>query len=120
MAAYTEKSTYEYITGDELEEYAIRTYDAVDARYTEAVVMAKVSHAERIVRSLTHTTASTDGIKSLVLELSKYLWELQIFEDYPEEEKEPSPKIFDKLFALLESSESYNPAGPIPMQGIDR
>lgn len=117
---YTETSTYGYITGDELEAYAIRTYVSVDARYTEAVVMGKVSHAERIIRSLTKTTASTDGIKSLVLELSKYLWEVQIFEDYPSEEAEPTPVIFDKLFALLNPSESYSPAGAIPMQGIGR
>lgn len=119
--AYTETSTYGYITGDELEAYAVRDYDAVDARYTEAVVMAKVSQAERIIRSLTDTSSSTDGIKSLVFELSKYLWEVQIYHDHPEAIKnEPSEKTLKNFLNSLLGKESYSPIDSIPMQGIDR
>ena len=119
--AYTELSDYEYITGDELEAYHIQTYVSVDARYTEAVVMAKVSQAERIVRSLTKTTSSTDGIKSLVLEFSKYLWAMQIHEDNPTTAiPAPDATFMNKLLDLLGDSEGYSPAGVVHMSGIDR
>ena len=118
---YTATSTYGYITGDELEEYHILTYLSVDARYTEAVVMAKVSQAERVVRSLTNVTSSTDGTISLVLEYSKYLMEMQIYLDNPNTEA-PPPDLteFNRLFSLLNEVESYSPAGSVPMSGIDK
>lgn len=120
--AYTEVSTYGYITGDELEAYHILTYVNVDARYTEAVVMAKVSQAERIVRSLTRTTTATDGTKSMVLELSRYLWDLQIKADHPEiAVPEVDNTLLLKMFGnlTLVDVESYSPAGRFPMSGID-
>lgn len=119
---YTETSTYGYITGDELEEYHIYTYDSVDARYTEAVVMAKVSHAERIVRGLTKVTTATDGTKSMVLELSRYLMDLQIRADHPEiAVPEVDNSLLMKIFGplTLMDVESYSPAGTVPMSGID-
>ena len=119
--AYTEKSTYEYITGDELEDYHILTYVSVDARYTEAAVMAKVSHAERIIRSITNQTSSSDGIKSLVLEFSKYLMATQIVEDHPDTEiAPPDTKMMDQLFSLLVPGESYSPCGTVHGSGIAR
>ncbi len=120
--AYSEVSTYEYITGDELEAYHVLTYASVDARYAEAVVMAKVSHAERIIRSLTKTTSSTDGTKSLVLEFSKYLMAKQIQEDNVDEGAiiaPPDAEFMNKLIDLLVGSEAYSPAGTVPMSGID-
>ena len=120
---YGEVSTYGYITGDELEAYHILTYDAVDARYTEAVVMAKVSHAEKIVRGLTKVTTATDGTKAMVLELSRYLMDQQIRSDHPEiAVPEIDNSLLIKLFGPLTllDVESYSPAGAVPMSGIDR
>ena len=119
--AYTEVSDYGYITGDELEAYHVLTYANVDARYTEAVVMAKVSQTERIIRSVTNTTSSTDGIKSLVLEFSKYLMAVQIVEDHPDTEiVAPDTKMMDRLFGLLTPGESYSPCGTVHGSGIAR
>lgn len=114
-------SEYEYITVANLEAYHIQTYDAVDARYTDAVVEAKISQAERFVRSITDTTTSTDGIKSLVLEYSKYLMELQFHEDHPESfPNPPLLDLFNQMLQLLLEREKYSPVDSIPMQGIDR
>lgn len=118
---YTEVSTYGYITGDELEDYHLLTYASVDARYVEAAVMAKVSQSERIIRSITNTTVSTDGIKSLVLEFSKYLMATQIVEDHPDTEiAPPDTKMMDRLFSLLTPGESYSPCGTVHGSGIAR
>lgn len=116
-------SEYGYITVANLEAYHVLTYDSVDARYTDAVVEAKISHAEKIVRSLTHITTATDGTKSMVIELSKYLMAVQIHSDHPESNiPDPDDKMLYKLFGgkTLLSLESYSPAGAVPMQGIDR
>jgi hypothetical protein len=114
-------SDYEYIAIADLEAYMVLTLDSVDARYTDTVVEAKISHAERVVRSLTDTTTSTDGIKSLVLEYAKYLMEVQIWIDHPETMKEaPTPDLFNQMLSLLQSREQYNPVDSIPMQGVDR
>ena len=119
--AYTEVSDYGYVTGDELEAYHILTYVSVDARYTEAAVMAKVSQAERTIRSITNTTSSTDGIKSLVLEFSKYLMAIQITEDHPDTDMAPpDTKMMDRLFSLLTPGESYSPCGTVHGSGIAR
>jgi len=118
--AYTETSTYGYITGDELEAYHVLTYVNVDARYTEAVVMAKVTQAELYVRGITDVTTATDGTKSLVLEYSRFLMASQIFEDHPESSKEPNLNLFNQMLSLLYPKETYRPVDSIPMQGIDR
>ena len=116
-------STYGYITVANLEAYHVLTYDSVDARYTDAVVEAKISHAEKIVRTLTNTTTATDGAVSLVLELSKYLMNMQIKEDHPEiAVPDFSTELLDRMFGSLNVLEmvSYSPTGSVPMQGIDR
>lgn len=101
----------------------VLTLDSVDARYTDAVVEAKISHAEKIVRSLTHTTTATDGTKSMVLELSNYMMAQQIKHDHPESNiPDPDEKLLYRIFGgrNLTLIESYSPVGAIPMQGIDR
>ena len=119
--AYTETSTYEYCTGDELEAYAVRDYGTIDARYTEAVVMAKVSQAEYLVRSATKVTTATDGTKALVLELAKYYMEVQIYSDHPEAvSNAPSPDMFNLIWGKLQRYEEYQPVNSIPTQGINR
>lgn len=81
---YTATSTYEYITGDDLEAYTARTYLSADARYTEVVVMAQVSMAERIVNDYqgqTFTPPVDDDIKSAVLMIAKRLMTILMIED---------------------------------------
>lgn len=120
--AYTETSTYGFITGDELEAYMICTFASIDARYTEAVVMAKVSQAERIINSLSgQTNTATDGVVALTMELSKFLWSLQLYEDHPESwVKEPSRIVLDAILNKIIDAEEYSPVDSIAMQGIDR
>jgi len=116
-------SEYGYITVANLEEYHVLTYDAVDARYTDAVVAAKISHAEKIVRSVTKVTSATDGTKSMVLELSRYFMDQQIRSDHPEiAVPEIDNTLLMKMFGnlTLVDVESYSPAGTVPMSGIDR
>lgn len=114
-------SEYGYITVANLEAYHIQDYETMDARYTDVVVEAKITHAEKVVRELTNTTTADDGTVSLVLELSKYLMAMQIHEDNPKTDV-PSPdiKIFDFLLAKLLPSASYSPAGIVHMSGPDR
>jgi len=117
----TTTSEHEYITVANLEAYHVLTYDAVDARYTDIVVEAKISQAENFVRSITDVTTVTDGTKALVIEYSKYLMNLQMLEDHPETTKEkPTLELFNQMLQLLHPREVYSPVDSIPMQGIDR
>ena len=114
-------SLYGYITVAELEAYHVLTYDATDARYTDAIVESKITQAEKMVRSITDVTTATDGTKALVLEYSKYLMNLQILEDHPETSSEkPTLELFNQMLQLLHPREVYSPVDSIPMQGIDR
>ena len=75
MAPYSEVSEYEYITGDELEAYHIHDYSAVDATYTEAVVMAQVSQAEKWVNEYcgqSFTGTIPDGVDFATLEMARH------------------------------------------------
>ena len=75
--AYTALSVYQYCTGDELEAYTSVDYSAVSAtRYSETLVMAKVTLAERTVNAyLGVTTAQTitDGIKMATITIAAKL-----------------------------------------------
>ena len=87
---YTAKSTYEYITGDELEAFAIATYLSIDELFTEAAVMAQVTEAEKWVNEYCKQTftagAAPDGVKAAVKNLARYYMLLQILEKgYTEE-----------------------------------
>ena len=114
-------SLYGYITVADLEAYHVVTYDAVDALYTDAVVEAKITQSEKFIRGITDVTTATDGTKSLVLEYSKYLMNLQFLEDHPETLREkPTLEVFNYMLSLLHPREQYTPVDSIPMQGADR
>jgi len=74
--AYTEVSVYAYITGDELEAYTGIDYSANNAIYTEAIVMAKVTIAERMVNAylgVSTAQTKTDGIKVATIIVAAHL-----------------------------------------------
>ena len=83
--AYTEVSTYQYCTGDELESFAINDYSVTDALFTEAAVMAQVSEAERWVNEYCKQTftagAAPDGVKTATLNLARYYMHVQMLEN---------------------------------------
>lgn len=83
--AYTAKSTYEYITGDELEAFAIATYTTVDALFTEAAVMAQVSESERWINEYCKQSftaaAAPDGVKTATLNMARYYMNIQMLEN---------------------------------------
>ena len=63
--AYSEVSVYQYITGDDLEAYTGIDYSANNGIYTEAVVMAKVTIAERMINAylgVSTAQTKTDGV----------------------------------------------------------
>ena len=74
---YTEVSVYTYCTGDELEAYTSIDYSAISAtRYSEALVMAKVTLAERMVNGYLGVTTGqtvTDGIKMATITIAAKL-----------------------------------------------
>ena len=78
---YTEVSVYGYITGDNLEAYTGIDYSANNAVYTEAVVMAKVTIAERMIHGYLGVSAAqttTDGIISATTVIAAHLMSLSM------------------------------------------
>jgi len=71
---YTEVSEYGYITGDELEAFTGLDYSAINATvFTEALVMGKVSIAERMINSylgVTTAQTKTDGVITCTMVIS--------------------------------------------------
>ncbi|MCP4550883.1 MAG: hypothetical protein GY834_02330 [Bacteroidetes bacterium] len=77
-------STYEYTTVAALEALMALTLDAVDARYTDAVVEAKITQAERWINEYcgqTFTGTIPDGVVFATLEVAKFFMNLQMLED---------------------------------------
>lgn len=102
--AYTEVSTYQYCTGDELEALHKYTYLSVDARYTEAAVMEEVTQAERWVNEYCGQTftagAAPDGVEFATLEMARYFMNRQFLTDgYLEE----LPKTLNEILQLCKN-----------------
>ncbi|MFX1371337.1 MAG: hypothetical protein ACFFCE_05710 [Promethearchaeota archaeon] len=82
--AYTETSEYEYITGDQLEDYACKTYANLIPSYSEAQVVAKISMAERIINSIEGKSFSgtiPDRIITATTLLAERMMILQMIKD---------------------------------------
>lgn len=83
--AFAEVSTYQYITGDELEAFAVTDYSVADTLFTEAAIMAQVSEAERWVNEHCKQTftagAAPDGVKTATLNLARYYMHVQMLEN---------------------------------------
>lgn len=83
---YTATSTYQYITGIELEAFAITVYLTVDVLFTEVAVMEQVSEAERWVNEHCKQTfgigvLAPDGVRTATLNLARYYMHVQMFEN---------------------------------------
>lgn len=78
-------STYQYVTGDELESFAINDYGTTDAIYTEAAVMGQVSEAERWVNEYCKQSftagAAPDGVETATLQMARYLMNVKMLGD---------------------------------------
>ena len=84
--AYTETSTYQYITGIELEDFAINDYSVTDVLFGEADVIAQISEAERWVNEHCKQTfgigvLAPDGVRTATLNLARYYMHVQMFEN---------------------------------------
>lgn len=78
---YTEVSVYGYITGDNLEAYTGIDYSANSAIYTEAVVMAKVTIAERMVNAYLGVSTGqtiTDGVITSTIMITAHLMSMDM------------------------------------------
>ena len=108
-------SAYGIITVANLETYMGVTFDSVDARYTDGLVEAHISQAERIMASLLSKTplATDPGTVALVYELSKYLITITMATDHPESFKAPERTVIDSILAPILERESYNPVGSV-------
>lgn len=122
--AYAEVSVYQYITGDDLENYTGIDYDANNAIYTEAVVMAKVTVAERMVNAylgVSSAQTKTDGVKVATIIIAAHL--LAISMQY----QATNNPITDKYIINIKNHLGFwlNNDGTIgvdaiPMSGADR
>lgn len=123
--AYTEVSTYGYITGDQLEEFTGIDYSVVEAtRFSEAKVMSRVSAAERIVHGYLGVSAAqtvTDGIMVCVTIIAAKLMNVALLEFgvQPEEYKldllEMSTSSILRMFLVTDVG-----VDAVPMSGADR
>jgi hypothetical protein len=104
-------SEYGIISVENLEAYMIVTFASVDARYTDGVVEAHISQAERIVASLLRKTpvATDPGTKSLVMEISQFLMQTRMATDHPESYKLPERNVLDSILAPVIANEGYKP-----------
>ena len=75
-------SDYQYVTGDELEDFAIVDYSVFAAIYTEAAVMGQVDEAEHWVNEYCKKTftagAAPSGVKSATLHMARYYMNVQL------------------------------------------
>ena len=115
-------SDYGIITVANLESYMAIDFGNTDAKYTDAVVEARISQAERFVAVKLRTTSLTtsDGVKSAVYILSERLMRNLLVEDgYCDPELKELTRFYDRLIDKFLEDDDYNPCGPIPMQGLD-
>jgi hypothetical protein len=121
--AYTATSTYEYITGDELEAFARKDYSAIDStNYTEANVMAQVTAAEEIVNSIcgqSFTGTIPDGVKVATKLIARQLMLNVLYEDGWLTDPPHSTNFYDETVRQALHSHHYDPVDSVPAQGID-
>lgn len=79
----------------------IVTFDSYDVRYTDPIVMAKVTQAERWVNEYcgqSFTGTIPDGVVFATLELARHFWNLQFLED---DHIEELPKTLSEILPLI-------------------
>ena len=122
--AYTETSTYGYITGDQLEDFTSVDYSVVDATaFAEAKVMGKVSIAETMVHAflgVSSAQTATDGIKTAVMLISaRILNDSMIKFGYltAENEEQPFNVYIDSIMEKWLTGDTDLMVDSIPMSG---
>ena len=93
-------SAYGYITVAELEAFAVTDYGTVDASYTDAVVEANISQAERLVNiyvGQTFTGTIPDGVVYVVLDVSFKLMHNRMVEEGIMDRQNPKKYFEDQL-----------------------
>jgi len=102
-------TAYNYITVSDLEDFTGTDYSAVDSDYTDTVIGAKISNAERIVNSICRDDFSgtiPDGVKAATIQIAANLMHNQLVNDGYAENR---IKAFDKsIEAILEDSKASN------------
>ena len=110
-------STYGYITVADLEAYASTDYSAVDADYTDAIIEAQITQAERIINVNTGTTFTgtiPDAIVMATLDVAmRLMYNRMIFDEYIEN-AELMPPMSENITEMLRI---YN-AGAITIYGV--
>ena len=119
---YAATSEYGYITGDELEAFSGIDYSANNAVYTEAVVMAKVTIAEKMINGhlgVTGAQTITDGIEAATIMIAAHLMAISM-EVHATNSPVSDRQIID-IRTILSMFLGYD-AGvdAIPMSGADR
>lgn len=122
--AYTETSTYGYITGDELEAFTSVDYSTLNATvFSEANVMAKVSIAERMVHAylgVSSAQTATDGIKTAVMLISARILNDSMIKSgnlTAENQEQPFSIYIDTIMEKWLTGDSGVTIDSIPMSG---
>lgn len=117
-------STYEYITVANLESFMAIDFENTDSGYTDSVVEARITMAERFINSVCHQSFSgtiPDAVVMATTIMAERLMLSLMKSDHPESfNEQPDKDFFDQLINLALEDEKYSPVGSIPMQGLDR
>lgn len=109
---YTAKSTYEYITGVELESFTGGVFLTMDALFTEVVVMGQVSEAERWINEYCKKSftagAAPDGVETATLNLARYYMHILMHENGHLKEM---PATLQEVIAICKTALKNNVLG---------
>jgi len=97
-------SDYDYITVALLEAYTGINYETTSATYTDAFVLAQISIAERVVRSIAvdPPTTATDEIYAATMILSeRFMRNVMIIDGFAEEIPQSIKAFLDDLVNLI-------------------
>jgi hypothetical protein len=103
-------STYKYITVAQLEAYTGRDYSAINASYTDTIIEAWITQAERIVNKLKGTTYSVtipDDVVTATLEISMRIAHNRLLMDghFFNQDAQRLPLVDDDIFLLAANSD---------------
>lgn len=102
-------TAYNYTNVSGLEDYTGTDYSTIDSTYTDTVIEAKISNAERIVNAICRDDFSgtiPDGVKAATLQISANLMHNQMVMDGYAKNK---VKMYDQsIEAILENSKASN------------
>ena len=99
-------SIYQYITVAELEAYTGMDYSAIDALFTNTVIEAQISNAERMVNGIKRTSYTTvpDDVEAATYILSQRLMNNMIIEYGYGFEGEIKVQVIDEVIIKILSA----------------